>query len=181
MTDKTEVYKALAALVTYDPETGIITWNRREELTRVDDIFNTKFAGRECGSIGKHGYRQICFMHEGKVNVLKAHRLAWLIMYGKLPSGVTDHIDRNRANNRIDNLRDVQVSVNGRNTSMQRNNTSGVTGVFWNKASGKWKAQVKVDGRDRHVGLFTCIHEAAAAVKAFRAKHGFTDSHGEAQ
>ena len=181
MTDKTEVYKALAALVTYDPETGIITWNRREEFTRFDRMFNKQFAGRECGRIGKIGYRLIGFNNEGKHNTLLAHRLAWLIVHGNLPNGEIDHINRNRADNRISNLRDVQRPINQRNASKRVDNSSGVTGVALDKNSGKWLAQASIDGRLRHVGRFTCIREAESAVKAFRAKHGFTDSHGEAQ
>lgn len=179
MTEKTEIYKALAALVTYDPETGIITWNRREELTRGDKMFNKRFAGKECGRINTNGYRVICFHHEGNLHILKSHRLAWMIKYGILPDGDIDHVNRNRTDNRISNLRDVSRSINQRNSSMQRNNTSGVTGVSWHKTKGKWRATACVDGRDRHLGLFVSIQEAAVAVKAFRAKHGFTDSHGE--
>ena len=179
MNDKYKSYEALAAQVTYDPETGVVTWNLREEIARWDKAFNAQFAGRECGSIDHHGYRTIGFTHEGKLKRLKAHRLAWLIVHGKLPDGEIDHINRNRADNRISNLRDVPSAINHRNLTMLRNNKSGVTGVCWHKTNGKWQARVKIDGRYRYVGLFTCIHEASAAVKAFRAKHGFTDSHGE--
>ena len=179
MNEKYKSYKALAAQVTYDPETGVVTWKRREEITRWDKAFNAQFAGRECGSIDKIGYQVIGFSHEGKLNRLKAHRLAWLIVHGKLPDGEIDHINRNRADNRISNLRDVPRAINHRNLTMLRNNTSGVTGVCWHKTKGKWQARAKIDGRYRSVGLFTCIHEASAAVKAFRAKHGFTGSHGE--
>ena len=180
MTDKTEIYKALSALVAYDPETGLFIWKRREEITRWDKAFNAQFAGRECGSIDKHGYQVIGFSHEGKLNRLKAHRLAWLIVHGKLPDGEIDHIKRNRADNRIANIRDVSRAINHRNVSMLRNNTSGVTGVCWHKTKGKWQARAQIEGRYRHIGLFTCIHEAESAVKAFREKHGFTDSHGDA-
>ena len=179
MNDKYKSYEALAAQVTYDPETGVVTWNLREEIARWDKAFNAQFAGRECGSIDYHGYRIIGFRHEGKLKRLKAHRLAWLIVHGKPPDGEIDHINRNRADNRISNLRDVHRHINQRNASRRVDNTSGVTGVAWDKNSGKWLAQASIDGRPRYIGRFTCIHEASAAVKAFRAKHGFTDSHGE--
>ena len=179
MNDKYKSYKALAAQVTYDPETGIIIWNFREELTRGDKIFNARFAGRECGRIDFRGYRAIGFTHEGNLYTLKGHRLAWLITYGKLPDGDIDHINRDKSDNRIKNLRDVPHSVNLKNARMQRNNTSGVTGVRWIKSKGKWRAEAQADGLTRHLGYFDCIREAESAVKAFRAKHGFTDSHGE--
>lgn len=179
MTDKTEVYKALAALVAYDPETGIITWNRREELTRFDRMFNSRFAQCECGCINNKGYRHIGFMHEGKLHRIKAHRLAWMIVHGDLPCGEIDHINRNRADNRIANLRDVSRAINLRNQTMYDRNTSGVTGVHWHKLAGKWRAESRIDGRYHHLGLFDCILAAESAVKSFRAKNGFTDSHGE--
>lgn len=179
MTDKTEVYKALAALVTYDPETGIITWNRREELTRGDKYFNTRFSGHECGSIETTGYRRINLTYKSKVHKLSAHQLAFLITNGRIPDGEVDHINRDRVDNRACNLRDVPIGINHKNKSMRTDNASGITGVSWDKARGKWRACVYVGGRRQYSGYFTHIHEAEAAVKAFRAKHGFTDSHGE--
>lgn len=175
---KAEIYFALAAQVTYNPETGIITWNCREELTSHDKMFNSRFAGHECGTIDNHGYRVISFKHEGNSHNIKAHRLAWLITYGYIAETHIDHVNRNRKDNRIDNLRDVHPSANQRNMSMMRTNKSGITGVHWNKQINKWIAQAGLNGRTRHVGTFSCINEAAAAVKSFRAKHGYTDSHG---
>lgn len=173
-----KIYLALAAQVTYNPETGIITWNFREELTGHDKMFNSRFAGHECGSIDSHGYRVISFKHEGKSHNIKAHRLAWLITYGYMAESHIDHVNRNRKDNRIDNLRDVHPSTNQRNMSMMRTNKSGITGVYWDKQSKKWRAQASLNGKTRYIGIFSCINEAAAAAKSFRVKYGFTDSHG---
>lgn len=179
--NKQAIYSAAAAALTYNPETGLFIWNRREELARGDKSFNTRFSGKECGRINTNGYRVICFRHEGTLHILKAHRLAWMIAHGKLSDGVIDHINRNPSDNRISNLRDVSRAINQRNSSMQRNNTSGVTGVSWCKHKGQWRATACVDGRKRHAGYFSCIHESEAAIKAFRAKHGYTKHHGEAE
>jgi len=175
---KHEIYAALAASVIYDPETGSLTWKRREELTRGDKNHNAQFAGQECGCIDSHGYRVISYSHHGSRHILKSHRIAWFIATGVIPEGDIDHVNRNRADNRIENLRVVSRSINNRNSSMQRNNKSGITGVYWDKSTEKWRANAQVDGRTRHVGYFTCIHAAATAAKDVRAEHGFTDSHG---
>lgn len=173
-----EIYASIAASVSYDPETGLLKWKRREELTRVDKNYNAQFAGHECGSVDSHGYRVISYSHNGSRRILKAHRLAWFIVHGVIPEGDIDHVNRNRADNRFENLRAVSRSINNRNSSMHRHNTSGVTGVYFDKQTGKWRANASVDGRTRHIGYFTCIHAAAAAIKNFRVTHGFTESHG---
>lgn len=173
-----EIYASIAASVSYDPETGLLKWKRREELTRGDKNYNAQFAGHECGSVDSHGYRVISYSHNGSRRILKAHRLAWFIAHGVIPEGDIDHVNRNRTDNRIANLRAVSRSVNSRNSSMQRNNTSGVTGVYWDKATGKWRANAHVNGRTRHLGYFACIQEASVVVKDFRSKHRFTESHG---
>jgi hypothetical protein len=180
MSNNLEAYMALAAQVSYDPESGIFVWLPRKGGNRLTRTWNTRFAGRECGIVTSKGYRVIGFYYDAKHRTLKSHRLAWLIVYGDLPEGEIDHINRDRADNRIANLRDVSQFINKRNMTMKRNNTSGITGVSWSAHSGKWLAAASVNGKSHHVGLFSCKNEAADAVKAFRAKHGFTESHGEA-
>jgi hypothetical protein len=87
-------------LFDYCPSTGVIKW-------RVD--IGTKIrAGEEAGSINTLGYRYIYLKHRAYL----AHRLAWLITFGELPKGVIDHINHDRADNRIANLRDVSPSTN---------------------------------------------------------------------
>lgn len=177
--NKCKVYAALAACVTYNQDTGIITWKYREELSPSDKMFNTRFAGRECGRPDIRGYMRIKFTHERKSYMIFSHRVAWLIAHGRIPDGDIDHINRNPADNRIENLRDVSKAINHRNQTMSCNNKSGVTGVTWHKAYEKWRTYASINGRQHHLGYFTCIHEATSAVKDFRAKHGFTASHGE--
>lgn len=87
------------------------------------------------------------------------HRLVFLMHYGYLPECI-DHIDRNKLNNRPDNLRAADKKLNSWNRSKQKNNTSGSRGVSWNKSAGKWHAYIKVEGKRRHLGLFDCKEEA---------------------
>ncbi len=175
-----ELFEEVAQLVEYDPETGSMLWRRRGDGAD-SKRWNNRHAGKECGRVTDNGYRRLGYTPpSGKTRQLLAHRLAWFIVYGNPPKNQIDHIDGQRSNNRIKNLRDVPVSLNLRNQRMRRTNTSGVTGVTWKWKREKWAAQVHLNGKQRHLGYFDDIPEAAAVVKAFRAKHGFTETHGEA-
>jgi hypothetical protein len=172
-----ELFEEVAKLVDYDPETGVMTWRWREGAPKE---WNKRLAGKECGYIHNSGYRLLCYTTaDGKEHMIRSHRLAWFIHYGIPPKQDIDHLSRDKQDNRIVNLRDVSNSVNMRNAPMKRNNTSGVTGVSWNKRRGKWLAHAGLNNKAHHLGYFDDISEAEAAVKSFRALHGFTDTHGE--
>jgi hypothetical protein len=174
-----ELFEEVAQFVDYDPETGSMVWRWREV---APNGWNTRFAGKECGRATYDGYRRIGFrtLSSRKCSYFFAHRLAWFIAYGALPKNQIDHIDGQKANNRLKNLRDVSSTLNARNRKMPRNNTSGITGVSWNKRRGRWEACASLNNKNTHIGYFDDISEAEAAVKAFRAKHGFTETHGDA-
>lgn len=107
-----------------------------------------------------------------------ANRLAILYMTGKYPSGVVDHIDQNTLNNSYDNLRDVSKLVNSHNRSMQRNNSSGVNGVYWSTRDGKYRVQITIDSKTKSIGMYSTLFEAACARKAADRKYGFHENHG---
>jgi hypothetical protein len=98
-----------------------------------------------------------------------AHRLAWFYVHGEWPSEI-DHIDRNRANNAISNLRSVTTSQNRQNSGLSRRSTSGVSGVSWDKRRGKWKAHIGIGYKKFQVRYDTKA-EAIAARKAAEAKY----------
>lgn len=93
-----------------------------------------------------------------------AHRLAWLYVYGVVPDGEIDHIDRNRLNNRLNNLRVTSRTENAQNMSMIngpiRRNKSGVIGVSWNKSKKRWAVNITADGKRKFLGYFDDIEEA---------------------
>lgn len=122
----------------------------------------------------RNGYFVIRF----KGRKYMAHILAWLYHYGEWPSGEIDHINHNRLDNRISNLRVVSRAENGRNQSICSRNKSGVCGVYMNKSMGKWHAQIRVDGKAIHIGYFDDINDAAAARKKAEEKYGFHENHG---
>lgn len=126
----------------------MITQKRLHELFDYVDgelIRNGKIAG----SVNKRGYRVICVDRK----IYKAHRLVFLYHHGYLPEQV-DHIDGDKLNNNIANLRAANNSKNMMNRGMLSNNTSGSKGVFWDKEVSKWRVAVRVDKKLRSFGRF---------------------------
>lgn len=95
------------------------------------------------------------------------HRIIFFMSRGFMPQEI-DHIDGNKTNNSIDNLRPATRSQNMHNKSMTRFNTSGVKGVHFNKDTKKWAATCKLNSKFHHLGLFPSIDDAAQAVINFR-------------
>lgn len=129
--------------------------------------------GDEVKSVDGKGYIRV--MLDGKFYL--AHRVIYEIHNGCIPDGMQiDHIDGNRRNNSIENLRASTSSLNQRNKSKQRNNKSGVTGVFLKKSTGKWVA--KLCGST--LGYFESFDDACSARKmAIQSNPTFTERHGE--
>ena len=97
------------------------------------------------------------------------HRIVWIYHNGDIPDEMqVDHIDGNPLNNQIENLRLATQSQNNYNRKKQSNNTSGVKGVVWSKQMKKWRAQIRINNKDKFIGLFHTIEEAEAAVIAAR-------------
>ena len=137
----------LKQYLNYDPLTGVFIY-------KVKPCRKIR-AGSVAGSLS-HGYIHI--MISGKN--YKAHRLAWLYVYGYFPEHDIDHIDRDPSNNKIDNLRHATHQCNIRNIGLQCNNTSGIKGVHWHKQHDKWHAQIMVNNKNHYLGLFTDFTEA---------------------
>ena len=144
-------YDRLRELLEYDPKTGKF-YNR---VTRSPNAVR----GTETGGINSRGY--ICFWVDGKH--YKAHRLAWLYVHGYLPEHSLDHVDRDSSNNRISNLREVSQVCNSRNCGNPKDNTSGVKGVCWDKRNDKWRAQIRANQRNFHLGYYDDFSNAVCA------------------
>jgi hypothetical protein len=130
-------------------------------------------AGAEVGTTTPLGYLQTKV--GGKLYLV--HRLIYLMHYGCLPKFI-DHKDGVKTNNKIRNLREASAVSNQYNRGLPSNNTSGVKGVYWNKAKEKWKAQCNVDGSAYHIGYFDDINKAEQALIQFRKKyHGMFAKH----
>ena len=144
----------LRELLHYEPETGIFTWKvRAANNVKVGDV---------AGSQNGWGYLQIRVLSRA----YKAHRLAWLYMHSNWPKDQLDHINRNKADNRVANLRDVSHKQNMQNKSKSSNNTSGHPGVSWNKQNSKWRAYIAHNRKQIHLGYFSILEDAISARKA---------------
>lgn len=142
----------LALNLSYDPATGVFTW--LQQCGRVKP-------GEIAGTISSNGYVQIRI----KGRIYLAHRLAWLCMHGEMPALMLDHINMNKQDNRIANLRLANKSQNSQNTLASAANTSGYKGVSWSKQSKKWRASIKVNQKAKHLGFFELPEDAYAAYK----------------
>lgn len=79
-----------------------------------------------------------------------------------------DHIDRNKLNNQKENLRIATNGLNQRNKGLQKNNTSGTTGVIWDKGKKRWRAVVKIDSKNNYLGNYVKIEDAVEAITKWR-------------
>lgn len=132
----------------YDADTGVFVWKIRPSKAVM--------AGDVAGCVEKRiGYITIGIAGR----VYKAHRLAWLYVYGSWPKGLIDHINGNKADNRIDNLRDVFADGNSQNVRKpNRRNKSGFMGVIWYQ--NKWRASMSVNGKSKWLGDYSTPEEA---------------------
>lgn len=93
----------------------------------------------------------------------RAHRLAWLYMTGKWPKNEIDHVNLNRLDNRWKNLREATHSQNNANTAKRANHSGRFKGAYFHKLTGKWRSQIKKDGRLYYLGLFDAEEQAHIA------------------
>lgn len=139
----------LRALLQYEAETGLFFHRRKVNQTDI---------GTPAGWINEHGYRVMCV--DG--HKYMAHRLAWLFVKGEWPADEIDHVDADRLNNQMCNLRAATVFQNARNKKSARNNALGVKGVQVHE-TGKYRARIFVDGKHKSLGLHDTIEQASAA------------------
>ena len=148
----------------YNKETGI--------FTRIKGSGGKK-AGSVAGSINTNGYINIQIKG---VNYY-AHRLAWLLEHGCMPS-IVDHIDGNKDNNRIDNLREVTQSINMSNKVMSKYNKTGFNGVSWCNFYKKYVSYINIDKKRKTIGYYKIKEDAINARKEYSKRNGYTVSHG---
>lgn len=122
--------------------------------------------GKKAGSIQGNGYIRVRIFG----NPYKAHRLIFLMKYGYLPKEV-DHINNNRSDNRIENLRAATKSQNRQNSLISKSNKSGVKGVCWDKTNNKWKVTMFVNNKQKYFGHYNDIDYAKFVADAMRYKY----------
>jgi hypothetical protein len=147
-----EDIEKLSAMLRYDPETGHLFWLQQVSTRRVGD---------QAGNKRSDGYVKVQL--NGKP--FKAHRLAWALHFSEWPEGEIDHINGDRSDNRIVNLRVVNRKQNNHNRRPQVA-SSKYKGVQWHKAAGKWVARAYLEGKRTHLGVFSSEEDAAKAYNA---------------
>jgi hypothetical protein len=160
MAKKLPEISILKERLSYDPETGVFTWN-----PGVGGM-GARFSGKQAGSMDPmQGYVKIGVLG----SFYKAHRLAWLYVTGSEPTGEIDHINGNKCDNRIANLRDCKKSDNGKNTGLSKRNKSGFRGVTKHTGREKWIASIAINGKNKHLGVFDSPEEAGEVAELARA------------
>jgi hypothetical protein len=138
----------LRSLFRYEPDTGNIYW-----VAAGKGRIKKKPAGTR--------------LHSGYIGILvdgqriMAHRIAWALRFGFFPTDQIDHVNGDKADNRLTNLREATNSQNGKNQKRKVSNRSGIAGVSFDAANNKWRACIKVDGRQINLGRFRSIDDAA--------------------
>ena len=147
----------LRQILAYDPATGVFTWRMRTAIRAT--------VGSVAGSINSDGYILISIDDRKH----RAHRLAWMWMYGEWPKHQVDHINGIRTDNRIVNLRNVSSIVNSQNErSARRNNKTGLLGV--RPSGNRFQSAIRIDGNKTHLGCFETPELAHAAYVAAKRK-----------
>lgn len=169
-------------LFDYDPCEGTLYWKTRP-ISHFSERaswlrFNRHVAGSKAGSPNSNRYLTVGFYVNGKLRTFQVHRIIWLHVYGQWPDGVIDHIDGNRTNNSISNLRVVTNRDNCRNGKRRRNNQSGISGVNWHKKQQKWNARINDGCRRIHLGSFDRLEDATAARQRAEKELGYHENHG---
>lgn len=146
----------------YNPITGLL--HRHMKSGALKEV------GYDSGRV----YLQVTFNNKKYL----LHRFVWMYVHGIMPSGEIDHINHDRGDNRMVNLRVVTPSENQRNMSLRVDNSSGTTGVYFHKATGKWRAQIRIGRKIIGFGAFHDKDDAVAARKTAEVKYGFHENHG---
>lgn len=173
--------KQVRQSLTYNPDTGSIVWKERpvEHFKSVGAMrsMNSRYAGKPFGSVqtsrGKRYFSAMLFSKNVKV-----HRVIWLYMTGSWPVNQVDHINGDGTDNRWCNLREVDLSENGKNMRLREDNSTGLTGVYWCVTESMWRAQIQSKGKRITLGRFKDFFEAVCTRKSAENLYNFHKNHG---
>lgn len=156
----------------YNKETGKLSWKERPKehfaTAKGRRLFNTRFAERKAGTPHSCGYEQIMLtLPNKKRELFLVHRIIWEMHNGPIHKGLDiDHIDRNRSNNKIENLRLATRSQNLQNSAYERG-VCALPGVSYDKRRKKkpYYSRVRFNGKPLYLGVFSTAEEAHLAWK----------------
>jgi hypothetical protein len=145
---------------------------------KVDELYNLlnykngilyRKNGKKAGFINNQGYTVVKIGEKAYM----AHRLIFMMHYGYLPK-IIDHVDGNKSNNNILNLRCATHGQNIQNSKLRKDNASRIKGVYWYPSRNKWLVQLRINGKIKHFGYFDSLDVAKLVIQSARNKH-----HGE--
>lgn len=158
----------------------------RDNLYMVDNVLYWKpmnsngrvrssvYAGRKAGCVSRRGYIQV---RKGKDKFM-AHRIIWGLHYGAWPESGIDHINGDRIDNRIENMRDETQFANCKNAAKYPRKEPWIATGVNRRENGKWGASVQVNKKKMTIGTYNCHTAAMIARKLFDQSNGFSDRHG---
>lgn len=141
----------LKEVLHYSESTGVFVW--------LNDMRNGSKAGEVAGGLSLGGYIYIRIDQAA----YRAHRLAWLYVYGRFPADIIDHANGIKTDNRIGNLREANQSQNMQNKRASKNSKTGVKGVCLCSQTGRFQVKIRVDGKYKHIGRYDTVDEGAKA------------------
>lgn len=155
-------YETFASALIYDPASGSI-------VSRVPR--GPWPAGRIVGGVFRPNAGTLYWRIKFAGGSYLAHRVAWLLHEGAWPDGEIDHADGDGLNNRWDNLRLASRSEQCRNVRPARSNVTRCIGVSFHKGTGKYMVRGRLDGREKYLGVYATVEEAASVSREFRVAH----------
>lgn len=175
-------HQYLLECLRYNPEYGFLIWNERPRYhfksNREQTRFNNRYSNKVSGWITFNGYVMTSIGFKGNQKNYFSHRLVWFIVNKRMPLEFIDHINGNKADNRIINLREADSSINAKNRCENKNNTSGYNGVSWHKKRKKYQSLICIDKKRIHLGYFENINDAIKARLIAENNFGFHFNHG---
>ena len=167
----------------YDPETGVLAWRERpashfndtdwrtKEETAV--FWNAKYAGTEAGGVNKNtGYHKLTL--GGKL--YRSHRIAFKLGTGREPDAELNHINHDRADNRLCNLENSSRGEQCRSKRTWVGNKTGYVGVKETMGN-RFEASCRLDGKKLHLGTFNTAEEAGKVAREWRNARGYNEHH----
>lgn len=162
-----------------DFATGKLSWRMRPadhfESKRGCNSTNAKFAGRDVAPVlNNRGYRVVGITYQGDARIYLQHRVVFALAVGEWPVGMLDHVDGDRSNNAISNLRRCTMQQNAMNQPGKLPSEGRLKGASFHRRLGKWSSSICFDYTKRHLGYFDTAEEAHAAYRT-----AATELHGE--
>jgi len=175
-------YAEISKILKCDVENGKLYWLPRSQEMFSDaknpgqaKMWNARYAGKLAFQTVCNGYRHGAIFSRRYF----AHRVIWLFATGNWPENQIDHINGDRSDNRISNLRDVTKAENMKNMRVRAKSKSGASGVYWYEGLQKWQVFISVKGKTRNLGRFSEKADAIACRRQAEKDHGYHENHGK--